>query len=68
MNNSKVYKDISQDITKRYNKDNNSNELSSFKSFIDNINDKYIKNKKDTINEFNTVKKKKKKYCLKRYC
>ena len=60
MNNSKVYKDISQDITKRYNKDNNSNELSSFKSFIDNINDTYIKNKKDTINEFNTVKKKKK--------
>ena len=57
MNNSKVYKDISQDITNRYNKDNDSFELLSLKSFIDNINDKYIKNKKDAMDEFKTVKK-----------
>ena len=57
MNNSKVYKDINQDITNRYNKDNDSFELLSLKSFIDNINDKYIKNKKDAMDKFKTVKK-----------
>ena len=51
-----LYEDISQDVFARYNKDKDFNELESIQSFLDNINDEYIKNKKDALEEFKTVK------------
>ena len=50
------YEEISQDVFSRHNKDKYSLELLSIQSFLDNINDEYIKNKKDTLSEFKTVK------------
>ena len=51
-----LYEEISQDVFSRYNKDKDSLELLSIQSFLDNINDEYIKNKKDALSEFKTVK------------
>ena len=51
-----LYEEISQDVFARYKKDKYSNELLSIQSFLDNINDEYIKNKKDALEEFKTVK------------
>ena len=47
MYNVQLYDEISQDVFARYNKDKNSNELLSVQSFLDNITNEYIKNKKD---------------------
>ena len=57
MNDSQLYKDLSQDISNRYRQDECSPELSSIQSFMDNINDEYIKSKKNEMSEFKTVKK-----------
>ena len=51
-----LYEEISQDVFARYNKDKDSLELLSIQSFLDNINDEYIKNKKDSLSEFRIVK------------
>ena len=51
-----LYEKNSQDVFARYNKDKYSNELLSIQTFSDNINEEYIKNKKDALEEFKTVK------------
>ena len=51
-----LYEEISQDVFSRYNKDKDSLELLSIQSFLDHINYEYIKNKKDALSEFKTVK------------
>ena len=56
MHDPKLYEEISQDVFARYNKDKDSLELLSIQSFLGNINDEYIKNKKDALSEFRTVK------------
>ena len=52
MHEPELYEEITHDVFARYNKHKDTNELLSFQSFLDNINDEYIKNKK----EFKTVK------------
>ena len=56
MHDPELYEEISQDIFARYNKDKDSNELLSIQSFLDSINEEYIKNKKDALSEFRIVK------------
>ena len=56
MHDPELCEEISQDVFAPYNKDNNSLELFSIQTFLDNINSKYIKNKKDALREFKTVK------------
>ena len=56
MYNPQLYEEISQEGFARYNQDKDSNELLSIQSFLDNINEEYIKNKKDALKEFKTVK------------
>ena len=56
MYNPQLCDEISQDVVARYNKDKDSNELLSIKTFLDNITNEYIKNKKDALEEFKTVK------------
>ena len=51
-----LYEEISQEVFARYNKDKNSNELLSIQTFLDNIIEEYIKNNKDALKEFKTVK------------
>ena len=43
-------------VVATYNKDKHSNELLSIQTFLDNITNQYIKNKKDALEEFKTVK------------
>ena len=56
MYNPQLYDKISQDVVARYNKDKHSNELESIQTFLDNITNEYIKNKKDALEEFKAVK------------
>ena len=56
MYNPKLYDEISQDVLARYSKNRRSNELESIQTFLDNITSDYIKNKKDALEEFKTVK------------
>ena len=56
MYNPQLYDRISQDVVARYNKDKHSNKLLSIQMFLDNITNEYIKNKKDALEEFKTVK------------
>ena len=56
MYNPQLYDKISEDAVARYNKDKHSNELLSIQTFLDNITSEYIKNKKDALEEFKTVK------------
>ena len=56
MYNPQLYDKISQDVVARYNKDKHSNELLSIQNFLDNITNEYIKNKKDALEKFKTVK------------
>ena len=56
MYNPQLYDEISQDVFARYNKDKHSNELLSIQNFLDNITNEYIKNNKDALEEFKTVK------------
>ena len=56
MHNLKLYDEISQDVLARYNKDRRSNELESIQTFLDNMTNEHIKNKKDALKELKTVK------------
>ena len=56
MYNPQLYDKISQDVFARCNKDKHSNELLSIQNFLENITNEYIKNKKDALEEFKTVK------------
>ena len=47
IDNTELFKKISNDVTSRYNKNKESFELLSVQGFLDNINNEYIKNKKD---------------------
>ena len=52
-----LYKKIASEIFSRYNGDKHSFELFTLRTFIDNINNERVKNKKDAREEFKTVKK-----------
>ena len=56
MHNPQLYDKIRQDVADRYNKDKKSNELKSIQTFLDNIDNEHIKNKKDALKEFKTIK------------
>ena len=56
MYNPQLYNEVSQDVVDRYNKDKHSNELLSIQNVLDKTTNKYIKNKKDALEEFKTVK------------
>ena len=56
MYNLKLYNEISQYVSYTYNKEKHSNELKSIQTFLDNITNEYIKNKKDALEKFKTVK------------
>ena len=49
INDPKLFNKINQDVTDRYLKDKKSFELLSIQSFLDEINDEYINNKKRCI-------------------
>ena len=56
MYNPQLYDEISHDVIDRYNKDKKSNELKSIQTFLDNVTNECIKNKKDALEEFKTIK------------
>ena len=56
MHNPQLYDEIRQDVVDRYNKDKKSNELKSIQTFLDNITNEFIENKKDALKEFKTIK------------
>ena len=65
MNDLQLYKKIASEVFSRYNGDKNSFELFTLRTFIDNINNKRVKNKKDAREEFKIVKKNVKSEALK---
>ena len=65
MNDLQLYKKIASEVFSRYNGDKNSFELFTLRTFIDNINNEHVKNKKDTREEFKNVKKNVKSEALK---
>ena len=65
MNDLQLYKKIALEVFSRYNGDKNSFELFTFRTFIDNINNERVKNKKDAREEFKNVKKNVKSEALK---
>ena len=56
MYNPQLYDKIRQYVADRYNKDKKSNELKSSQTFLDSITNEYIKNKKNALEEFKTIK------------
>ena len=58
MNDLQLYRQIASDVFTRYNRDKDSLELFTLRTFIGNINNERVKNKKDAREEFKTVKKK----------
>ena len=56
INDPKLFNKINKDVTDRYLKDKKSSELSYIQSFLDDINNEYIKNKKDAFKEFKYLK------------
>ena len=65
MNDLQLYKKIALEVFSRYNGDKNSFELFTLRTFIDNINNEHVKNKKDAREEFKKVKKNVKSEALK---
>ena len=65
MNDLQLYKKIALEVFSRYNEDKNSFELFTLRTFIDNINNERVKNKKDAREEFKNVKKNVKSEALK---
>ena len=65
MNDLQLYKKIASEIFSRYNGDKNSFELFTLRTFIDNISNKRVKNKKDAREEFKNVKENVKSQALK---
>ena len=57
INDLQLYRKIALEIFSRYNGDKHSFELFTLRTFIDNINNERVKNKKDAREEFKTVKK-----------
>ena len=57
MNDLQSYRQIASEVFTRYNRDKDSLELFTVRTFIDNINNEPVKNKKDAREEFKTVKK-----------
>ena len=57
MNDLQLYKKIASEVFSRYNGDKTSFELFTLQTFIDNINNERVKNKKDAREEFKNVKK-----------
>ena len=57
MNDLQLYNKIASEVFSRYNGDKNSFELFTLRTFIDNINNERVKNKKDAREEFKIVKK-----------
>ena len=65
INDLQLYRQIASDVFTRYNRDKDSLELFTLRTFIDNINNEHVKNKKDAREEFRTVKKNVKSEALK---
>ena len=65
MNDLQLSKKIALEVFSRYNGDKNSFELFTLRTFIDNINNERVKNKKDAREEFKNVKKNVKSEALK---
>ena len=65
INDLQLYKKIASEVFSRYNGDKDSFELFTLRTFIDNINNEHVKNKKDAREEFKTVKKNVKSEALK---
>ena len=57
INDLQLYKKIASEVFSRYNGDRDSFELFTLQTFIDNINNEHVKNKKDAREEFKTVRK-----------
>ena len=66
MNDLQLYKKIASEVFSRYNGDKDSFELFTLRTFIDNINNERVKNKKDAREEFKIVKKNVKSEALKK--
>ena len=56
VDNPKLFNKINNDITNRYHKDKNSTELLSIQSFLDDINNEHIENKKDAYKKIKDLK------------
>ena len=56
IDNTELFNKVSNDVTSRYNKNKESFELLSIQKFLDNINNEYIKNKKDALKNFKDLK------------
>ena len=65
MNNLQLYGQIAPEVFARYDRDKDSFELFTLRTFIDNINNERVKNKKDAREEFKIVKKNVKSEALK---
>ena len=65
MNDLQLYRQIASEVFTRYNRDKDSLELFTLRTFIDNVNNQHVKNKKDAREEFKTVKKNVKNEALK---
>ena len=65
MNDLQLYRQIAPEVFSRYNGDKNSLELFTLRTFIDNINNERVKNKKDAREEYKIVKKNVKSEALK---
>ena len=65
MNDLQLYKKIASEVFSRYNGDKNSFELFTLRTFVDNIKNERVKNKKDAREEFKIVKKNVKSEALK---
>ena len=56
IDNTALFNKISNDVPSRYSKNKESLELLSIQNFLDNINNEYIKNKKDALKNFKDLK------------
>ena len=56
IDNTTLFNKISNDVTNRYNKNKESFELLSIQDFLDNINKRYTKKKKDALKRFDDLK------------
>ena len=65
MNDLQLYRQIVPEVFARYDRDKDSFELFALRTFIDNINNERVKNKKDAQEEFKNVKKNVKSEALK---
>ena len=65
MNDLQLYRQIASEVFARYDRDKDSLELFTLQTFIDNVNNEHVKNKKDAREEFKAVKKNVKSQALK---